>query len=77
MMNAKSEKIYMVVKEFIEKTKGVVTEVMTLVQDPRSFDSTFNYIEASKHIVREFEQLVFTYEDIKIHKLAFYAILRT
>ena len=46
LLNAKSEKIYHIVKEFIEKTKKIITFVMTLVQDPKTFDSSYNYIEA-------------------------------
>ena len=50
---------------------------MTKIQDPSSFETKSNYIELSHIIVKHFEDLVFAYEEKKIHRLAFYAILRT
>lgn len=62
--------------ELVSVLKMVIANVMQVIQDGSAFNAGPNRAKALQDFVRSFEQIVSNFEPKRVHKLAFYLILK-
>lgn len=68
--------MYDLLKDYQDQLRQLVIYVMVKIQDPSSFDPKKNTFNTLNEINREFEKIIFRFENKKIHKLALYALMK-